>query len=225
MSEESIPSGQISELGVLNLLSAKTAEDLKGIKSISHVGVIMIPEHLAAELAKIPMSEIGSVAPIPTGENMNIQIGQITMTGEALAAGDPEKVLVVVGQLMIKTVVKSVGYKGIHAIGQICAARGSEGALGAKLQHLNGQIFYLPANPRFLMGDETIGKEYLEFLPEPEPLVVMGQLTFEQEVTVELLRSKIPEIVLMGVVKVPKHLHALVQVLTKEKMGEIEIYE
>ncbi len=225
MSEENIPNGQISELGILNLLSAKTAEDLKGIKSISEVGVILIPEHLATELAKIPMSEVGSVAPIPTGENMNIQIGQITMSGEALAAGDPEKVLVVVGQLMIKTVVTSVGYKGIHAIGQLCAIRGSEDALGAKLQHLNGQIFYLPANPRFFMGDETIGKEYLEFLPEPEPLVVMGQLTFEQEVTVELLKSKIPEIVLIGVVKVPKHLHALVQVLTKEKMGKIEIYE
>ena len=225
MPEERVPSGQISEMGILNLLSAKVPEDIAGINSISNVGVVLIPEHLAACLAKIPMTDVGSIASIPTGENINLLIGQITLTGEALAGGDPEKILVVVGQLLIKNVVEAVGYKGIHAIGQICAIRGSEGPLGAKLIHLNGQIIYLPANPRFFMGSETIGKEYLELLPEAEPLVIMGELTIEKEVPAELLKSKIPEIVLMGLIKVPKHLHPLVQVLTKEKMGEIEIYE
>jgi len=225
MSEITVPSGQIHEVGVLNLLSAKTAEDFKGITSISEVGVILVPEHLAAELMKVPMHEVGTVAAIPEGDNVNLQVGQIKLTGEALAAGDPERILVVVGQLCLTSVVPSVGYKGIHVTGQIFATKGSENAIGAKLISLQGQIFYIPANPRLIMGEESIGQEFLELLPEPVPLVVMGKLTIEADVTREMLKSKINEITLMGDLNVPKTLLPLAQVLTVEKMGEIHGYE
>ncbi|MCW3095986.1 MAG: hypothetical protein JWL77_1604, partial [Chthonomonadaceae bacterium] len=139
--------------------------------------------------------------------------------------GDPEKILVLVGQLFITSVVQSVGYKGIHATGQIFATRGSESALIAKLIHIHGQVFYLPANPRVFMGEESIGEAFLELLSEPTPLVIMGNLTIEKEVSAELLKSKISEIVLMGQLHVPKALLPLAQVLTKDKMGEIKTYE
>jgi hypothetical protein len=71
------------------------------------------------------------------------------------------------------------------------------------------------------MGEETIGREFLELLPAPRALVVMGQLTFGEDVTVDLLKAKIPEIVLMGTIRTPPALLPLVQVLTIEKMGEI----
>ena len=223
--ETSLPNGHIKDMGILNLLSAKTAEDLKGITSISGVGVILIPEHLAIEVTTLPMHGVGTVAAIPVGDNINLHVGQFSLPGEALAAGDPEKILVLVGQIFITSVVQSVGYEGIHAVGQIFATRGSESALLAKLIHSNGQVFYLPSNPRTVMGDESIGAEFLELLPEPTPFVIMGSLTIEKEVSVELLKSKISEIVLMGQLRVPKTLLALAQVLTKDKMGEIETYE
>lgn len=225
MSETAVPSGHIHEMGVLNLLAAKTAEDLQGITSISEVGVLLIPEHLATVIMKIPMQEVGTVAAIPAGNDVNLQVGQVKMSGEALAGGDPEKLLVVVGQLFITTAVQSVGYKGIHATGQIFATRGSEDALGAKLTHLTGQVFYLPVNPRLFMGEDSIGKEFLELLPEAEPLVIMGNFTIEKEVSVELLKSKITEIVLFGQLNVPRALLPIAQVLTKEKFGEIHSYE
>ncbi len=225
MSDTSVPSGHIHEVAVLNLLSAKSAEEFKNITSISEVGVILVPEHLAGALMQIPMSEVGTIAPIPGGDNVNLQVGQIKLSGEALAAGDPERILVAVGQVFITSVVQSVGYKGIHLTGQLFATRGSEDALGSKLIHVNGQTFYLPADPRLFMGDESIGKEFLELLPEPAPLVIMGNLTIEADVTRDLMQSKINEIVLMGQLRVPKPLLPLAQVLTKEKMGEIKSYE
>ncbi len=212
--------GHIREMGMLDLRSAKTPEDLSGITSIEEVGVILIPEHLTTVLATIPMKEVGMIASVPEGANVQTQLGQVRLSGEALAAGDPEAILVVVGQLFITTPVTQIGYKQIRGIGQVFAPRGSEGALGAKLQ-IQGQVFYLPADARTIMGDEKLGRQFLELLPKPVALVVMGQLTFTEEVTAELLQSKVTEIVLMGQIFAPEALVPLVQVLTVEKMGQI----
>ena len=51
----------------------------------------------------------------------------------------------------------------------------------------------------------------------------MGKLQFEADVPKELVRQKIPEIVLMGTIEAPRHLVPLLQVLTKSKMGEIVV--
>lgn len=215
--------GHIRNVGFLDLRSAKTPEDLSGITAISNVGCILVPQSLAVKLAQIPMNDVGAVVPFPAGENILCKVGQTWLTGEALAAGDPNSILFIIGQMFLKTPVTSVGYKEIHLHGQIMALRGSEGPLGVKLTEMQGQVLYLPADARMLMGDETIGREFLELLPNPQPLVVMGKLTFEDDVTVDLLKAKVPEIVLMGEIYTPQALLPLVQVLTFEKMGEIHV--
>jgi len=222
---DAIPAGEIREMGILNLLAAKTADDLQGIRSISEIGVILIPEHLAVDLMRVPMHEVGTIAAIPVSDAIHLQVGQFTLPGEALAAGDPEKILVMVGQLFITSAITSIGWKGIHATGQIIATRGSESALMAKLIHIQGQIIYCPANPRVIMGTESYGAGFLELLEEAVPLVIMGSLTIEQDVSVDLMKSKISEIMLMGELRVSRTLLPLAQLLTKDKMGEINTYE
>ena len=219
--ETSPPTGHIHNMGYVDLRSAKTPDDLKYIASIKNVGCVLVLEHLATALASIPMENVGTVVPVPEGDNIKIQVGQVHLTGESLAAGNPEDILFVVGQMFISTPVASVGYKELWVHGQIMALRGSEGPIGAKLGKLTGQTMYLPAKSRTVMGELSISKAFLEFLPEPEALIIMGELNIEDDVTVELLQSKIPEIVLMGEISTPRHLLALVQVITREKMGEI----
>lgn len=219
------PAGHVSQIGCLDLRAAKTPEDLQHITGISQVGCVLIPQHLSAALYRIPMSKVGSVVPIPEGENISFQMGQIKLTGEALAGGDPEKILFILGQAFITTPVTSVGFKEIWVHGQFFAQRGSEGALGAKMTQVNGQTFYLPANARTFMGQDSLEGEFLELLPEPTALVIMGELTFEDSVTVELLKAKVLEIVLMGQIHAPPALLPILKVLTKEKMGEIKAKE
>ncbi|CAN5393558.1 hypothetical protein BH11ARM2_BH11ARM2_10420 [soil metagenome] len=216
-----IRNGNISDVGTLDLRFAKTPEDLRGIRSISDVGVILVPERLSGALAGIEISDIGSVVRIPDDGNVHCISGQTKVTGDALAAGDPEAVLIVVGQLMVTTVCESVGYKEIRVVGQLIATRGSEKALMPKLTEVNGQVLYIPADARLIMGSETIGRAFLELLPKPTPFVVMGELRVEGDVTVDLVREKIPEIVLMGRLRVPQDLVPLFQVLTVDKFGEI----
>lgn len=216
------PAGHIQKVGMLDLRSAKTPEDLQGFTGISEVGCVLIPEHLATALARIPMKNVGTVVPVPEDKNINIQIGQVRLSGEALAAGNPEEILFVAGQLYLTSPPASIGYKEIWVHGQLFALRGSEGVLGAKLTRVTGQTFYLPARSRTFMGEETLGKGFLELLSEPTVLVIMGKLTLEDDVTVELLKSQVPEIILMGEIEAQQALVPLLQVLTIEKMGEIK---
>jgi hypothetical protein len=216
--------GHLCQRGMLDFRSAKTPADLEGITLISEVGCILIPEHLVSVLNKIPMKNVGGIISLPEGENPNliVQTGQINLSGEALAAGDPEKTLFVIGQVHIRPPVTSIGYKEIWIHGQMMAPRESQGIISSKLTRMDGQTLYLPAEARIFMGDETLEREFLELLPKPQCIVMMGCLTVKEDVTVELLREKVPEIVLMGEILAPAHLIPILKVLTVEKMGEIK---
>lgn len=216
----------IQNMGLLDLRSAKTPEDIERIASISNVGCVLLTEELIPALvSRVKIENVGAIIPIPAGNNIQVQAGQVWLTGEALAAGNPDNILVIAGQLFITTPVTSVGYQSIHVHGQLMAIRGSETALGAKLGNVTGNVLYLPANARNIFGSEEIGKDFLELLREPTALVVMGKLTFEDDVTVDLLRSKVLEIVLMGKIETPRSLYPLVQILAVEKMGNISVKE
>jgi len=216
-------SGHISDVGMLDLTSAKTPEDLANIKSLHDIGAILIPEHLTTALAGIQMHDVGAVIPITSGDHINMITGQTKLTGESLAAGDPETVLVIAGQVVVTTRVDKVGYKGLQIVGQVLAPRGSETALASKITRLSGQMTYYPEGARFFIGDNAVTSEFLEMLPAPTPLLIIGHLNLDSDISVDLLREKVSEIALMGAMSVPRHLAALTQFLTVEKMGDIEI--
>lgn len=217
--------GQISDVGLLDLRFAKTAEDLAYITSISDVGAILVPEHLTGVLAGIGMSDVGGIVAVPQDCKVNCLTGQISLSGASLASGDPDTILLVVGQGFITGPVTSVGYKEIRAFGQFFAPKEGQDLVSAKLAQMSGQIMYIPSDPRIIMGSDQIGAEFLELLEKRVTLVVMGDLTFEPTATRDLVRAKIDEIVLMGKIVAQKELIPLLQVLTKTKMGEIVVSE
>lgn len=225
MSEESIPKGNISDVGILNLLSAKTEEDLRGIAHISDVGMILIPEHLSHVLAQVDMSDVGTVLPVPTDAKVSLMTGQVTMSGESFASGDPQSVLVVAGQVLVTSVIKSVGFREVRLMGQVLAPKGSETALMAASAQIAGQVVYYPEGARVFVGTESISQAFLEYLPGPTPLVFVGTGKFEKDVDLDTLRAKVPEILAIGTVTAPRRLLPLVQVLARERFGSVEASE
>ncbi|MCB0090256.1 MAG: hypothetical protein KDE54_20270, partial [Caldilineaceae bacterium] len=67
------------------------------------------------------------------------------------------------------------------------------------------------------------GAAFFEYLPEPISLIINGVVDIEPDVTVELLRAKVTEIVLNGILSGPKEVVPLLQVLTVEKNGMINV--
>jgi len=214
--------GKINNVGVLDLTGFE-AGDLARIRGINNVGVIVVPESLIGELMDIPMNNTGTIVPIPEGANVRAHTGQVKMMGEALAnlEGNAEDVLVVAGQLVITTPVEKVGYKELIVVGQVLGPRGSEAALATGLTRLTGQIVYYPGGARFFVEKVRLGRDFFELLEDPIAMVIMDECVIESDVSVDLFRDKVSEIVLLGELRAPEELVGILQVLTIENYGEI----
>ena len=70
-------------------------------------------------------------------------------------------------------------------------------------------------------GKERVRAEFLELLPEAVAWVILGDLTIEDDVTADMIRAKVPEIVLTGTLTAPRGLIPTLQVLAVERTGEI----
>ncbi len=295
------PVGEIRNVAVLDLTGAKAPDGLDAVTRIENVAVVLVPEPLMQRLMSIPMANVATVVPVPAGADVKVQVGELTMSGEALAGGDQETYLVVVGELLITTPVQAVGYKGLIVVGEVIAPEGSETALAASLKRLmggtiyypaggrvrtlsgevklsgaalanaggseddilvvsgetvitspvekvgyrqiiangqllapresqavldprlrvQGQVLYYSGTPRLFSGDDRFGKAFFELLKEPITMILMGSAVIEPDVTVDLIREKVTEIVLLGDLKAPKALLPILQVLAVEKQGEI----
>jgi hypothetical protein len=74
---EGLGSGAISNVGVLDLTGMKSTEELAGIRSISRVGIVLVPETLMSGLLAVPMEKVGATVPVPAGENVKLVTGQM----------------------------------------------------------------------------------------------------------------------------------------------------
>jgi hypothetical protein len=75
-----------------------------------------------------------------------------------------------------------------------------------------------------VMGKTTIRREYFDNQPAAFYLVVMGQIIFEPDVTVESIEKGINGLVIMGEAFCPEHLQGAVQAKTRSLMGKIKTY-
>lgn len=215
--------GAVHNLGFLDLSWAKSIADVENITSLHNIGFLRVPENLYDFIMSLPMHNIGFVDRVPSGDKMEIA-GQSRVSGDFLASGDPNTMLVVTGQLFVSPPLESIGFKELLVTGQLFLPRGSERVLTGKLKRLTGQVLYYRADagaPRVFSDGEEIGREFLELLPEPAPFIIMGKVTLEDDISVELLRRKVVEITLAGRLHAPRHLLSVLQILAVDKVGSI----
>ena len=216
-------SGHIGHIGILDLSWAKTEEDLSGIEKIEHVGVVRVPEHLYQYVISIPCHHVGSIEVTGRGPTQELT-GKNRVSGDFLAAGDPGATLSVTGELLITPPLQEIGFRAIRLTGMMLAPRESEALISGKLERITGQIIYYPTDkgpPRLFRNKERIGREFLEWLPEPSVWVILGEVTVEDNVDADLVRAKVPEIVVYGKLIGPEELVPILQVLAVDKFGAI----
>jgi hypothetical protein len=215
------PDGIYRRLEVNGPLILTTAPTTIGYDEIIIHGPMLAPE--GSETLLDAITELnGPLMTYPTSAKLRVHTGEFKCTGETLAnpASGAEEVLVVVGQLFVTSPVEKVGYQQILIVGASLAPRGSEATLGPYLQVLGGTIWY-PEKARLFNGEDHFVKEFFELLKEPVTLVLNGRHTIDREVTVDLLREKVAEIVLNGELRAPRHLLGMLQVLAVENNGVI----
>ncbi len=218
--------GTIENVGVLDLTHITSSEQLDLATHIANVGVVLVRESIAARLGTVPMNNVGAVVTVPDAARVVCQTGNIRLAGEALGApGHEDEALVLTGVVVISGPVERLAYRSLIVVGALLAPRGSEAALSAA--SVTGSVlYYSPGSSlRIVLGEERYGQEFLRYLQEPVSLAVMGNLTFEPDVPVDLLQEKVREITLVGVIQAPARLLPLVQALAVDKIGEIKVLE
>src|SRR5215210_8089421 len=85
---------EIANVGVLDLSAMESPEALDGVRRITNVGVILVPQPLIQKLSTIPMANVGTTIPVPVGVKLRAFTGETILSGEALANedGDPNEV-------------------------------------------------------------------------------------------------------------------------------------
>ncbi|MEZ4710477.1 MAG: hypothetical protein R3A44_24960 [Caldilineaceae bacterium] len=187
-------------------------------------GPILAPEGSESALGMAIRDLNGPTVYFPAGGQVRSQTGQVRLDGDVLAngSGNESDVFLVVGQTFITTPVAKVGYRQVVVAGQLFAPRESQGLLSNYL-NVAGQVVWYTGVPRFVNGNDSFAAAFFEYLREPVSLIINGVVTIEPDVTVELLRAKVTEIVLNGILEGPKELVPLLQVLTVEKNGMINV--
>src|SRR3954447_3143506 len=153
---------EITNVGVLDLSAMESPEVLNNVRRITNVGVILAPRNLLEKLSTIPMVNVGTTIPVPTGAKIRAFTGSTVMSGEALAneGGNPEEVLLVTGSLAITSPVRKVGYAEAIVAGSVIAPEGSEAGLGTGLSRMTGSVSYYPysegANVRVRVGFQQL---------------------------------------------------------------------
>lgn len=79
----------VRNVGVLDLTGLDGPDALDGVTGIHIVGVILAPQALLAKLGTIPMTQIGSAIPAPTGTRPRMFTGDIILSCSAAGLTRP----------------------------------------------------------------------------------------------------------------------------------------
>ena len=194
-------------------------------QQIVAIGQVVAPQGSESGLGAALKRMSGQVLYYPhtPGANVKVLTGSVRMSGAELANldGQTSDVLITIGSLFITSATDTVGYQHILTIGSLIAPRESENALRGRVTGLGPGVVYYSAAPRMFDGKETFYGAFFELLDEPITLVLDGKFTFDEDVSPELLKQKVREIVFDGKLIAPRKLVPMLQFLAVQRDGRI----
>ena len=186
----------LHHVGLLDLRGAG-AEQIALVEEIHTVDVLLLEEETRALLRPNTLHHVGSTIVAAPDERVLVtpQL-DISRSGmEGLPAGQK---LLVMGNVFFQPDVPAnlvaEKFASLRVFGVLIACGGVHGVLIGKLQVLNGVTLALPDEPGTVMraqGETRLTSEYLEGLSDATTYVNIGKLQVENELSTELLRTKI----------------------------------
>ena len=165
-------------------------------------------------------------SPYADGQDVKVSTGQLRVGGEVLAnpSSGPRRHPGGGRPAHRDRTGDQGGFKRIVVAGQLLAPWDSQQVLAPAVT-VRGQLTWYRGQPRFFVGKEPFGRSFFELLDKPMTLTLGDSFEIDSDVPLELLRSKVEEITLVGKLLAPSHLIGALQVLTTEKVGKIMVTE
>ena len=212
-------------LVVIGLLAITSPVTAPVPKSIHVVGSVLAPRGSEQVLGPALAGGSGSVTyyPYADGQQIKVLSGHVKLSPAMLAnaAGRPDDILVVAGQVVVSGEVTTVGFGTVIIAGQLAAPAASRDVLEPAIESQGQAAWYESRNPRVFNGDVRLGPDFLRLLERPTALVVLGDLIVADGVTEDALREKISALTVFGDVIAPAGLVGVVQFLAADVFGDI----
>jgi hypothetical protein len=209
-------------IGMLVITSPVTGEVPR---RITVVGLVLAPRGSEAVLGRALGGGSGSVSyyRYTEGQDFKVLSGQVKLSGAMLAnpAGEAGDILIAAGQVIVAGPVTTVGYAQVIVAGQFIAPEASRELLEPRIQVTGQAVWYRGDNPRIILEDIRIGRDFFRLLDHPLSLVLLGDMTVAPGVSEDMVREKITEIIALGDIIAPAELVPVFQVLTTEAFGDI----
>lgn len=195
------------------------------LPALIHVtGSVLAPRGSESKIGRV-LEGTGSLIQYRWAEDQDITVlgGQLRISGATLAnaLGAGHDVLILAGQAVVTGDVSEVGYRQIVAAGQAAFPESAREAVEPRLV-TQGQLgWYRTGSPRVFLDDTTLTAEFLQLLDDKISLVVFGDLTVAEDVTGDLLRATVGDMVLFGDVIAPASVLPVVQFLATDAYGSI----
>jgi hypothetical protein len=195
-------------------------------RRISVVGSVLAPRGSEQVLGQVLGGGVGTVSYYQHAEGQDIKVlsGHVNISGATLAntAGTPGDILLATGQVVVTGPVTTVGYAHVIAAGQLFAPAASRDVLEPRTQTLGQSAWYRSDDPRVFFQGISLGPGFFRLLDHHVSLVVMADLTIEQDVTEAMVQEKVTDIILFGSITAPAELVPVLQVLTTDNYGSIQ---
>lgn len=195
-------------------------------KRIHVIGSVLAPRGSEQALGPVMAGGTGSVAYYPYAEDQHVKVlsGQVKLSPAVLAnaAGSPDDILVVAGEVVVTGEVTSVGYRTALIAGQLAAPAASRDVLEAAFEIQGESTWYEGTSPRVFNGATRLGADFFRLLNPPATVIVLGELTLEDNVTEAALQEKLTGLAVFGDVIAPAGLIGAVQVLATDVFGVVK---
>ena len=195
-------------------------------RRISVIGSVLAPRGSEGQLGPALSGGTGGVSyyRYVEGQDFKLLSGQVKLSGAVLAnpAGEPDDLLIAAGQVVITSQVTTVGYAKVIIAGQLAAPAASRDLLEPRVQAQGQSGWYQSPDPRIIVEDTRLGRDYFRLLDRPVSLVVLADLAIAPDVTEAVLREKVSDIVLFGDITAPAGLVPVLQVLAADAFGTIQ---
>jgi hypothetical protein len=210
-------------VGMLIIISPVTVGVLP--RRVSVVGSVLAPRGSEHALGPVLGGGVGSVIYYRPAEAQDLKVltGQVKLSGAMLAnpAGQPDDVLLAAGQVTVTGPVTSVGFAQVIVAGQFIAPAADRDVLEPRVQAQGQVSWYKSDDPRLIFEDMRIGPDFFRLLDHPVSLILLGDVSIAPEVTEDMVREKVTDIILFGDISAPAELVPVLQVLATDTFGAI----
>jgi hypothetical protein len=204
------------------LITSPITGSLPGLIHVT--GSVLAPRGSESKIGKV-LEGTGSVVQYRWAEDQDINVmsGQLRISAASLAnsAGTAADVLILAGQAVLTGTVNEVGYRQILTAGQAAFPESARDQVEPRLVSQGQLAWYRSEQPRVFNDATTVTAAFLQLLDEKVSIIAFGDLTVAEDVTSDLLRAKVSDLVLFGDATAPADVVPTLQFLATDAYGSI----